>query len=154
MVTRISATAIRISWEPLSRKQSQGIVNEYLIKYRPTDLNGRGKRNVDDLAVVVIVPGTNTEYTLEGLDQRRQYAIAVAASTSAGHGNYSEEHFIGCECDIYMPLEWKEGEGGKEGGREGEREGGREGGREGEREGGREGGREVGRERGREFEGE
>ena len=103
MVTRISATAIQISWEPLSRKQSQGIVNEYLIKYRPTELNRRGRRNIDDLETVVTVTGSTSEYTLEGLDPRRQYTIAVAASTSAGHGNYSEELFVGCECDIDMP---------------------------------------------------
>ena len=64
----------------------------YHIKYRP--LGSVIRQTLDDSPVVINT--TDTEVTVTDLDPRVTYAVAVAASTSAGMGNYSEEIMIGC----------------------------------------------------------
>ena len=65
----------------------------YHVKYRP--LNRVTRRSSDDMSIVIDT--TNLEVTITDLDPRVAYAVAVAASTSAGMGNYSEEIMIGCK---------------------------------------------------------
>ena len=90
---RLSATSIEISWDPLSTVESLGVVTSYSVKYRPVERVAR--RNLDDIST--IVETSNTNIILNDLDPRYPYAVSVAAKTSAGIGNYSEEIIIGCE---------------------------------------------------------
>ena len=70
----------------------------YHVKYRP--LGGVIRQSLDDMSVVINT--TDVEVTITDLDPRVTYAVAVAASTSAGVGNYSEEVVVGCKCTIFL----------------------------------------------------
>ena len=94
---RISATSVRISWQPLTPEESRGVVSMYHVKYRPLERVTR--RSLDDMSVVIST--IDLEVTITDLDPRVTYAVAVAASTSAGIGNYSSETVVECKCIIY-----------------------------------------------------
>ena len=90
---RISATSIRLSWQPLTPEESRGTISMYHVKYRP--LARVTRRSLDDMSVVINT--TDVAVTITDLDPRVAYAVAIAASTSAGMGNYSNETVIGCK---------------------------------------------------------
>ena len=90
---RLSATSIKVTWDFLTREESRGVVTSYHVKYRPVDRTVR--RNIDDLSIVVNT--TNSETVIEDLDPRVVYAVSLAASTSAGIGNYSDEITVECK---------------------------------------------------------
>ena len=84
---RISATSIEMNWDPLSEAAS------YSVRYRLVERVAR--RNLDD--TYTTVETTNTNIIITDLDPRLGYAVSVAARTSVGVGNYSEEITVGCK---------------------------------------------------------
>jgi len=84
---RISATSIEMNWDPLSEAAS------YSVRYRVVERVAR--RNLDD--TYATVETTNTNIIIMDLDPRLGYAVSVAARTSVGVGNYSEEITVGCK---------------------------------------------------------
>ena len=87
---RISATEVQLSWSPLSKEDSRGIITGYFVKYRP--IVGEFRRNLDDISTVLNT--TETSLTIGDLEPTFRYGIAVAAGTTAGLGNYSAEAVI------------------------------------------------------------
>ena len=90
---RLSATSIKVTWDPLTVEESGGNVTLYHVRCRPVDRTVRP--GTDDLSVVVNT--TNSEAVIEDLDPRVVYAVSLAASTSAGIGNYSNEITVECK---------------------------------------------------------
>ena len=94
-VVRISATEIRLTWEP---SINYTLITEYSIKYYPlsTELSSPdGQRSNDDL--VYFITTKKTEAILTNLDPVYSYSVAVAAVNDAGTGNYTKEYTVGCE---------------------------------------------------------
>ena len=85
---------MRISWQPITLEDGERAVSMYHVKYRPLD----GVTNQNWGGVSTVINTTGLEVTITDLDPRLTYAVAVAASTSAGMGNYSKEIVIGCKC--------------------------------------------------------
>lgn len=94
-IVRESATSIRVTFAPLLPEESRGIVTSYHVKYRPLDSSRTARRNLDDVSTVINT--TESEVVITDLDPRLQYAIALAASTAAGMGNYSEVMIAECK---------------------------------------------------------
>ena len=99
-VTRISATEIIVTWQPLTEKESNGIITAYLVKYRiiASEDIGRVRRDSNDL--ISITETNDTTEILQGLNPQLEYAISVGAETEAGAGNFSEEIIVGCESEF------------------------------------------------------
>jgi len=85
-----------MSWDPLSVMESQGVVTAYSVRYRKVERVTR--RNVDDIST--IVETSNTNIIITDLEPNLRYAVSVAARTSVGVGNYSEEITLGCKLVI------------------------------------------------------
>ena len=106
MARRLSATSIEMSWDPISVEESRGIVIAFSVRYRKVERVSR--RNVDDISTVVET--TNTSIIITDLEPDLRYTVSVAAKTSVGIGNYSEEITFGCKQiiegifidDVYM----------------------------------------------------
>ena len=77
--------------------ESQGVVTAYSVRYRKVERVTR--RNVDDIST--IVETTNTSIVITDLEPNLRYAVSVAAKTSAGVGNYSDEVTLGCKLVMY-----------------------------------------------------
>ena len=60
-------------------------------------------RNLDDTSTVINT--TKLDVVIEGLDPRLAYAVAFAASTVAGIGNYSKETVIGGTKNNFTVME-------------------------------------------------
>ena len=87
---RLSATTIEMSWSVVG---SPEIITSYSVKYRAVEwIAGR---NLDITSTIVNT--TNTNIIITDLDPRHEYAVSVAATTTAGVGNYSQEIIVGCK---------------------------------------------------------
>ena len=82
----LSATSIEMSCDPLSEAASHSV------RYRVVERVAH--RNLDDM--YTIVETTNINIIITDLDPRLGYAVSVAAKTSVGVGNYSEEITVDC----------------------------------------------------------
>ena len=81
----LTATAMHVSWSPLSLEEARGFLTGYTVTYTSTAGDG-GRRKRDDESGTRTVSADETSVTLSGLDSDRQYSVSVAASTSAGTG--------------------------------------------------------------------
>lgn len=93
MVTRISATEVKVDWEPLSVDVGTG--PSYLVRYRVVE-SERVKRNVEDTAEYVEAFQSGT--VISGLEPHLLYGVSVAAKNDMGVGDYSPEIVAECEC--------------------------------------------------------
>ena len=87
MVSRISATEIRVSWDPLSEEESFGSRISYLVRYRVYE--SRVSRNTDDTSTTLEVEVS--DMIIRGLEPHLMYAVAVAAKNERGAGEFSNE---------------------------------------------------------------
>ena len=87
---RLSATTIEMSWSVVG---SPGIITSYSVKYRAVEWIAGRNLNI----MSTIVNTTNTSIIITDLDPRHECAVSVAATTTAGLGNYSQEIIVGCE---------------------------------------------------------
>ncbi len=81
-----------VTWGSLTLQESRGNVVAYHVKYRSLDRVYR--RNLDDVSTVLNT--TDSELEISGLDPGLAYAVALAASTAAGMGSYSNETTAEC----------------------------------------------------------
>ena len=87
---RLSATTIEMRWSVVG---SPEIITSYSVQYRTVEwIAGR---NLDITSTIVST--TNTNIIITDLDPRHEYAVSVAAATTAGVGNYSHEIIVGCK---------------------------------------------------------
>ena len=92
-ITRVSATEILVNWNEPSRGLEENDFIMYHLRYRP--LVRVQRRNTDDSPTVIQT--NKTSHLITGLDPRFPYAVSVAASNSAGLGNFSTEVIVGCK---------------------------------------------------------
>ncbi|XP_012233250.2 protogenin-like [Linepithema humile] len=77
----ISSTKLNVSWEPLSRKESRGIVVEYKLQWR---------LHQHPYSRVLYIPATIEYHVLADLIPGAQYDLRVMARTKQGWPNISE----------------------------------------------------------------
>ena len=87
MVTRISATEVQVSWDPLSEVESLGSSITYLVRYRVHE--SRVTRNTEDTSTIVEVEESSR--IISELEPHLAYAVAVAAKSKRGAGEFSDE---------------------------------------------------------------
>ena len=87
MVTRISATEVQVSWDPLSKEDSLGSSITYLVRYRVHE--SRVTRNTEDTSSIVEVE--ESSMVISELEPHLAYAVAVAAKNKRGAGEFSDE---------------------------------------------------------------
>ncbi len=99
MITRISATEVRVEWEPLLIDIGTG--PSYVIRYRVVE-SERVKRNVEDTASYVEVFQSGA--VIDDLEPHLLYGISVAAKNDMGVGDYSSETVAECEFTLLANL--------------------------------------------------
>ena len=82
MATRITNTAIRVSWSPLTLTQARGFLTGYTILLIPTPISRKRQTN----GVAVVAGPTDTSRVVTGLDPTLQYSVTVVGGTSVGIG--------------------------------------------------------------------
>ena len=100
MVTRISATEIQVSWDPLFKENSFGSRITYLVRYRVNE--SRVTRNTEDTSTIVEVEEPNT--IISELEPHLAYAVAVAAKNKRGAGEFSDEIIADSEYILYIVV--------------------------------------------------
>ena len=98
MVTRISATEVQVSWDPLSEEDSLGSSITYLVRYRVHE--SRVTRNTEETSTIIEVEESNT--IISKLEPHLAYSVAVAAKNKRGAGEFSDEIIADSECILYI----------------------------------------------------
>ncbi|XP_017885613.1 protogenin-like [Ceratina calcarata] len=80
-VNILSSTRLNVSWEPLTKKESRGVVVQYKLQYRVHD---------HPSSRVLHLPATIESYELSDLIPGAQYDLRVLAKTKQGWPNVSE----------------------------------------------------------------
>ena len=97
-VGRISATQIKISWDPVAQTDNGGTFTSYTVKYYPLDPDAsRTRKNIEDLAIFLTT--NDTEMVIRDLNPVTSYSVSVAANNEAGRGNFTKEVTVGCKFD-------------------------------------------------------
>ena len=91
-VERISASQIRIAWEPSSQVYREDPITYYTIKYYPLN---RARKSLEDHFQFLTT--NKTEIVINDLDPILRYSIAVASNTADDIGNYSSEVTVECK---------------------------------------------------------
>ena len=89
---RISASQIRIAWEPSSQVYNRDPISYYTIRYYPLN---RARKSLEDHFKFLTT--NKTEIVINNLDPILRYSIAVASNTADGIGNYSSEVTVECK---------------------------------------------------------
>ncbi len=99
MATRISATEVRVSWDPLPLTNDMGPPTEtsFLVRYRVVEAR-RVTRNAMDTASFVEV--VESGVVVDELEPHLVYGISVAAKNDMGVGDYSAEIITECKCVV------------------------------------------------------
>ena len=79
----VTSSNITVQWGPVNCIQRNGDIIGYSVRY--------GVRGNGSTQAVNISGGNTTETTISGLHSSTTYTIEVAAVTSAGTGNYSDQ---------------------------------------------------------------
>ncbi|KAK2586091.1 hypothetical protein KPH14_008375 [Odynerus spinipes] len=77
----ISSTKLNVSWEPLTKKESRGIVVEYKLQWR---------LHQHPSSTVLFLPASTEHYVLSDLIPGAKYDVRVLAKTKQGWPNLSE----------------------------------------------------------------
>ena len=85
---RISATQMRLSWEPIPHDFP---VTNYTVKYNL--LSPDTQESPERFRTT-----TGTELVVQGLEPGLKYSVSVAANNAAGRGNYTNNITVECKC--------------------------------------------------------
>ncbi len=96
MATRISATEVRVSWDPLPLTDGSAPPS-FLVRYRVVEAR-RVTRNAMDTAEFVEV--VESGIVVDELEPHLVYGISVAAKNDMGVGDYSAEIITECKCVV------------------------------------------------------
>lgn len=94
-VKRISASKIRVRWQPSTQVNRDDPIANYTVKYYPVSPDGWVHKSVEDL--LHFISTNETEVVIQDLNPVLNYSVSVAANTVAGRGNYSNEVSVGCK---------------------------------------------------------
>ena len=89
-ITRLSDTAVAVSWRPLTLEEARGFIIGYTVTAEPRDDR---QRQVETLSVMV-GPNKNMA-TIQGLVPSQEYWVTVAASTTAGTSTNNMGVYVG-----------------------------------------------------------
>ena len=84
MAVNISSTAIRVSWDPVTAIDQNGVITRYEVEYNQTRFSEVSMYNT------TTVDSTTLMVDLTGLEEYVEYSIRVRAYTSVGAGPYSD----------------------------------------------------------------
>ena len=99
---RRNATTILITLQPLTQRESRGIIRLYNITYEgfePQNLTcSRSGSTLSSTLATTYIDGLNyVQLLVDQLDPRLSYCLEVAAATSVGVGPSSEPIAVGCK---------------------------------------------------------
>jgi len=97
---RRNATTILITLQPLTQRESRGIITLYNITYEgfePQNLTCNGSTLSTTLAPTYIDGLNYVQLLVDQLDPQLSYCLEVAAATSVGVGPSSEPIAVGCK---------------------------------------------------------
>ena len=94
-VDRISASQIRISWEPSPHDSTGGPITNYTVKYYPLNRDNHVQKSVEDFFQYFTT--NETGVVIQDLDPGLSYSASVAANNDAGRGSYSDDVTVGCK---------------------------------------------------------
>ena len=86
---RISATQMRLSWEPIPH---DSLVTDYTVKYIPLGPGTHTQESPERFHTT-----TGTELVVEDLEPGLRYSVSVAANNAAGRGNYTNNVTVECK---------------------------------------------------------
>ena len=81
-VTRPSATAMVVSWIPLSYSEARGFISHYIVAYFPS--SPMRKRQALDMMTQTVSGNDANTTRIEGLDANTDYIVQVSATNGAG----------------------------------------------------------------------
>ena len=95
---RLNATTILVTWQPLSQRESRGVISFYHITYRGVQSNcSESGSTLSTVYIATHMDGLYVQLLVHHLVPRLSYCFQVAAATSAGVGPSSEPIVVGCE---------------------------------------------------------
>ena len=98
---RGNATTILITLQPLTQRESGGVITHYNIQYRefePLGLTCNGSNlTMSTNPAATYMDGLYVQLLVDQLDPRLSYCVEVAAATSVGVGPSSEPITVGCK---------------------------------------------------------
>ena len=95
---RLNATTILVTWQPLSQRESRGVISFYHITYRGVQSNcSESGSTLSTVYIATHMDGLYVQLLVHHLVPRLSYCFQVAAATSAGVGPSSEPIAVGCE---------------------------------------------------------
>ena len=84
IAVNISSTAIKVSWNPVTAIDQNGVITRYEVEYNQTTFSEVSMYNT------TTVDSTTLMVDLTGLEEDVEYSIRVRAYTSVGAGPYSD----------------------------------------------------------------
>ena len=87
---RISASQIRISWEPNSHDSP---LTNCTVKYYPLGQDTHLQESLEGFLTT-----TETEVVVRDIDPGLRYSVSVAANNATGRRNYTQEVTVECKC--------------------------------------------------------
>ena len=95
---RLNATTILVTWQPLSQRESRGVISFYHITYKGVQSNcSESCSTLSTVYIATHMDGPYVQLLVHHLVPRLSYCFQVAAATSAGVGPSSEPIVVGCE---------------------------------------------------------
>lgn len=95
---RVNATTILVTWQPLSQRESRGVISFYHITYRGVQSNcSESGPTLSMVYIATHMDGPYVRLLVHHLVPRLSYCFQVAAATSAGVGPSSEPILVGCK---------------------------------------------------------
>ena len=83
-VLRLNGTHMNVSWNQIPLSEVRGFIITYRVLYHKTSIDRRRRQ-----VVVILVPGSETNTLIGGLNPPSSYQVYVKAATLAGEGEYS-----------------------------------------------------------------
>ena len=100
-MVRRNATAILITLQPLTQRESRGAITHYNIRYRGFEPLGmtccRSNLTMSTTAAATYMDGQYVQLLVNHLDPQLSYCLDIAAATFVGVGPSSEPIAVGCK---------------------------------------------------------
>ena len=95
---RLHAATISVTWQPLSQRESRGVISFYHITYRGVQSNcSESGPTLSTVYIATHMEGPYVRLLVHYLVPRLSYCFQVAAATAAGVGPSSEPMLVGCK---------------------------------------------------------
>ena len=96
---RTGPYALEVQFAPLSQEDNNGEINSYTVTYSPS-INSSCYNTSANNHLNVSVPVDSTIAMIDSLEASQEYCVAVAASSEAGTGNFSQTLLVASMCTV------------------------------------------------------